>query len=217
MWAPPGILPWWTPTLAISVASQRPESCVDSQAIAEGFPEMGPYKFVNNFLEGAGENTIFGGGPATGSRRTSKFGATILFKPALWREGANGFVGGAFGSPFIVKNNFEHKTGSVMGNVLETLAGLLPTGFRFCSPARTRAANVQSAKCYRCDFPLQPDRHCASAFQIATALSGGTSVPAAGQSGISIHDVIIDDIGGQSYAGLERLLRSPLGNPTFGI
>ena len=75
-------------------------TCVDSQAIAGGLGkgEMGPYKIVNNFLEGAGENIIFGGGPATAVPADIEIRRNHLFKPLTWKPGSESFVGGAFGS-----------------------------------------------------------------------------------------------------------------------
>jgi hypothetical protein len=195
-------------------------SCVDSQAIAGGLgnSEMGPYKIVNNFLEGAGENIIFGGGPATVVPADIEIRRNHLFKPALWREGANGFVGGASGSPFIVKNNFELKTGQrvlIEGNVLEnSWGGFTQTGFSVLLTSKNQGGKCPVCKVTDVTFRYNRIAHCASAFQIATALSGGTSV-SSGTERISIHDVIIEDIGGQSYGGFGAFAQITSGQPTL--
>jgi hypothetical protein len=181
-------------------------ACVDSQTIAGGVGphEMGPYKVVNNFLEAAGENLMFGGGPAVSTPADIEIRRNHMFKPTTWRQGAEGFVGGTSGKPFIVKNLFELKNGQRVlfeGNVLENSWG----GFSQAGFAILLTAKNQNNKCPACkvsDITVRYDRiaHCASGFQIATGLSdaGGAS---SGTERISIHDVIVDDIGGVVYGG----------------
>ena len=85
----------------------------DSQAII-GWNGPGPFKIVNNYLEGAGENVMFGGGdpsmpdvvPADIEVRRNHF-----FKPLAWQS-----------EGWVVKNLFELKNARrvlVQGNVFE--------------------------------------------------------------------------------------------------
>jgi uncharacterized protein YjdB len=85
----------------------------DSQAIA-GYNGPGPFKIVNNYLEGAGENVIFGGSdpgisglvPSDIEIRRNHF-----FKPATWK-----------GSQWLIKNHLELKNSQrvlVEGNIFE--------------------------------------------------------------------------------------------------
>ena len=184
----------------------RTGSCTDAQAIAGGLTtrEMGPYKIVNNFLEAAAEGIIFGGGAATATPADIEIRRNHFFKPMTWREGNPGFVGGTSGSPFIVKNSFELKNAQrvlLEGNVLENVwGGFTQTGFSVLL-----AAKNQGNRCPACrvtDVTVRYDliRHCASGFQIATGLSdsGGAS---SGTERISIHDVIVEDLGGPAYNG----------------
>ncbi len=86
----------------------------DSQAIM-GWTGTGPYKIVNNYLEGAGENIMFGGG---GDPRIDGVIASDieirrnhLYKPISWRGGR-----------WVIKNLFELKNAQrvlMEGNVLE--------------------------------------------------------------------------------------------------
>jgi hypothetical protein len=79
----------------------------DSQAIA-GWNGAGPFKIVNNYLEGAGENVIFGGGdpsvpelvPADIEIRANHFA-----KPLSWWIGDPDYQG----TPWTVKNLLELK------------------------------------------------------------------------------------------------------------
>lgn len=92
----------------------------DAQAIA-GWNGPGPFKIVNNYLEGAGENVLFGGGdpsirelvPADIEIRGNHFS-----KPLSWRIGDPSYAG----TPWTVKNLFELKNARrvlVDGNLFE--------------------------------------------------------------------------------------------------
>ena len=84
----------------------------DSQAVC-GWNGPGPYKIVNNYLEGAGENVMFGGGdPGIRGLIPSdiEFRRNYVFKPISWK------------GVWTVKNSFELKNAHrvlVEGNVFE--------------------------------------------------------------------------------------------------
>jgi hypothetical protein len=83
------------------------EAGADSQAIA-GWNGPGPYAIVNNHLEAAGENIIFGGSPPAIEGLVPS-DITIrrnhLYKPLSWKEGGPGYEG----TPWTIKNLFELK------------------------------------------------------------------------------------------------------------
>jgi len=96
------------------------EQGADSQAIA-GWNGPGPFKIVNNYLEGAGENIMFGGAdslirdmvPADIEIRANHF-----YKPLRWKIGHPEYAG----TPWTVKNLFELKNARRVlldGNLLE--------------------------------------------------------------------------------------------------
>jgi hypothetical protein len=93
----------------------------DSQAIA-GWNGPGPYKIINNYLEGAGENIIFGGSdPSIANLVPSdiEIRRNHLSKPLSWR------------GVWTVKNLFELKNArrvQVTGNVMEHNWGDAQTG-----------------------------------------------------------------------------------------
>ncbi len=193
-------------------------TCTDAQAIAGGLGdlEMGPYKIVNNFMEGAAETIIFGGGAATTTPADIEVRRNHMYKPPIWRKDDPGFVGGASGKPFIVKNLFELKNAQrvlLEGNVLEnSWGGFSQTGFAVLLMAKN-----QSNKCPACrvtDVTFRDSRiaHVASGFQIGTALSGAGGA-SSGTERISIHDVIIDDIGGSKYGGFGTLAQITSSQP----
>ena len=78
----------------------------DSNAIA-GWNGTGPYNIINNHLEGAGENILFGG--ATNYMPTVATNVVVrgnhFIKPLYWKDGSHGFTA-------TVKNLFELKQGS---------------------------------------------------------------------------------------------------------
>lgn len=187
-------------------------SCSDAQTIAGGlgdFP-MGPYKIVNNFLEAAGENILFGGGPATLTPADIEIRRNYLFKPLTWRPGSPGFVGGTSGKPFIVKNLFELKNGQRIlfeGNVLEnTWGGFTQTGFAILLTPKN-----QGNRCPLCrttDLTLRFCRvsHAANGMMIGTGLSDSGGAASGGER-YSIHDIVFDDMGGKTYGGLGVLFQ----------
>ena len=92
----------------------------DSQAIL-GWDGPGPFKIVNNYLEGAGENLMFGGAdpsirdlvPSDIEIRRNHF-----FKPLTWRIGDPSYAG----TPWTVKNLLELKNARrvlIDGNLFE--------------------------------------------------------------------------------------------------
>jgi len=92
----------------------------DSQAVL-GYNGPGPFKIVNNFLEGATENIMFGGGDPTIRGLVPsdiEIRRNHLFKPLSWRPGDPGFAG----VPWLVKNLLELKNAQrvlIEGNFLE--------------------------------------------------------------------------------------------------
>jgi len=92
----------------------------DSQAIG-GWNGAGPFKIVNNYLEGAGENFILGGADPTITNLAPsdiEFRRNHCFKPLSWRIEDPSYAG----TPWGVKNLFELKNAQrvlVDGNIFE--------------------------------------------------------------------------------------------------
>jgi hypothetical protein len=100
--------------------SEIHEAGADSQAVL-GYNGPGPFKIVNNFLEGAGENIMFGGAdPKIRGLVPSdiEIRGNHLFKPMSWRPGDPAFAG----VQWTVKNLLELKNAQrvlIEGNLLE--------------------------------------------------------------------------------------------------
>lgn len=92
----------------------------DSQAIA-GWDGPGPYKIANNYLEGAGENVMFGGGDPTIHGMVPSDIEIIgnhFAKPLSWKHNSPAYAG----VPWTVKNLLELKNARrvlIDGNLFE--------------------------------------------------------------------------------------------------
>ena len=195
-------------------------SCVDSQTIAGGTSthEGGPYKVVNNFLEAAGESLIFGGGAATVTPGDIEIRHNHMFKPLTWRPGAQDFVGGTSGKPFIVKNLFELKNAQrvlVEGNVMEnTWGGFTQAGFAILITPKNQQNNCPICKTTDVVIRFNRISHMASGMQIGTGLSDAGGASSGGER-YSIHDNIFNDIGGKDYNGLGAFAQVSSTMPTL--
>ena len=180
--------------------------CVDSHVLFGGLGNLGggPYKIVDNFLEGSSEGIMFGGGPATSTPGDIEVRRNHFFKPLTWRPGNKPLVTGPHNRPFIVKNNFELKNAQrvlLEGNLLENVWG----GFSQVGYQIVLTPKNQAKKCPMCivaDVTVRYNeiRHSGAGLTVASALSdaGGT---AQGAENISIHDDLLDDVSAAEYAG----------------
>ncbi|HLZ39512.1 MAG TPA: hypothetical protein VKQ11_01030 [Candidatus Sulfotelmatobacter sp.] len=182
-------------------------SCTDSQAINGGGGDhpMGPFKIVNNFLEGAAQSIMFGGAPGTQTPADIEIRHNHLFKPLLWKKDRPDFVGAADGSPFIVKNCFELKNAQRVlfeGNVLENVwGGFTQSGFAIILMPTNQGGNCPD--CRVTDITLRFNRisHSGGALDMGNVLPKN-QVPTAAGERYSIHDLVFDDIDMVAYKGL---------------
>jgi len=192
-------------------------ACGDSQAIAGGLGPnpMGPYKIVNNFLEAAGENVLFGGGAADKNPEDIEIRRNYFFKPMTWMRGQPGYVGGRDGHPFIVKNHFELKNGVRVlfeGNVMEnSWGGFSQAGFSILLTPKNQSNACPICVVHDVTIRYNTIAHTGNGFQIANiaSVAGGLSM---GLWNVSIHDVVMDDVSGRSYIGGGHLFQESSGN-----
>lgn len=113
-----------------SYISDCHEVGADSQAIG-GWNGAGPFKIVNNYLEGAGENFILGGAdPSIANLVPSdiEFRRNFCFKPLSWRIGDPSYNG----IPWGVKNLFELKNAQrvlIEGNIFQNNWSMAQNGY----------------------------------------------------------------------------------------
>jgi hypothetical protein len=182
-------------------------ACGDSQAIGGGGGEIpsGPYKIVDNFLEASGENIMFGGGYATITPTDIEIRHNYLSKPLIWKPNQPGFVGGVSGKPFIVKNLFELKNAQRVlfeGNLLDNnWGGVGQAGFAIVLTPRNQTPNI-CPLCRVTDITLRfcKVRHMASGMNISNDPSDTGGIATAGER-YSIHDLVFEDIDGDTYKG----------------
>lgn len=173
-------------------------ACGDSQAIAGGLGDQaqGPFRIVNNFLESAGENIIFGGGEAAVTPADVEVRRNFFFKPLTWMKGAANFVGGYDGNAFIVKNLFELKNAErvlIEGNVLQSSwGGFSQVGFALLLTPKNPGT---CAVCKVRDITIRYNTfsHAGAAMQIGNGLSDNGFAAEEG-SHYSIHDDVFDDM-----------------------
>jgi len=90
-----------------SYVSDFKEVGADTQAVF-GFNGFGPFKIVNNYLEAAGENVMFGGAAPTIANLVPsdiEIRHNLFSKPLSWKQGDPSYAG----TPWSVKNLLELK------------------------------------------------------------------------------------------------------------
>jgi len=175
-------------------------SCTDSQAISGGTGTTAAVhgiKIVNNFLEAAGENILFGGGSADGCGPNDvEIRRNHMYKPMSWNPLDPSYEG----IPYIVKNLFELKNGCrilLEGNVLEnTWGGYSQKGDAIVVTPKNQDGANGTVLCPLCTTQDVTARynyisHAAGGLEIANVPSsnGGWS---AGGARYSIHDMVFD-------------------------
>jgi hypothetical protein len=178
-----------------SYISDCHESGADSQAIM-GWNGPGPFKIVNNYLEGAGEVIMFGGGdPGIPNLVPSDIEVrhNHLTKPLSWK-----------GSAWSIKNLFELKNARrvlVEGNVMENNWIAAQDG-----TAIVLKSTNQSGSCTWCGtthvtFRLNIVRNVGAAFNIAAKPE---SFPADPLHSVAISDNIVSNINVGDFNGSGR-------------
>ena len=169
-----------------------------------GNDPTGTFKIVNNFLEAAGENILFGGSGASVNQTDIEIRRNHLFKPMIWKQGEPGYTPSPTGDPYIVKNNFELKNAQRVlfeANLLEnSWGGFTQTGFSILLTPKNQ--NNHCPKCQVTDVTIRYDRvrNVGGVFQISNGLSKTRGVSAGGGR-YSIHDIIVDSVHDEDFRG----------------
>jgi hypothetical protein len=181
----------------------------DTQALA-GWAGPGPYKIVNNYLEGAGENVMFGGAdpriagvvPSDIEIRGNHFR-----KPLSWRIEDPSYAG----TPWTVKNLLELENARrvlIEGNLLEHSWGMGQVGFAVVLTVRSGGAAPWSAV-----------EDVLFANNVVRHVAGGVNIhgyddlqPSQWSQRIAIRNNLFEDVDGKKWKGdgtLFLLLRGP--------
>jgi hypothetical protein len=193
-----------------SYLSDFKEVGVDSQALA-GWAGPGPFKIVNNYLEGAGENVMFGGAdpriegvvPSDIEIRGNHFR-----KPLSWRIEDPSYAG----TPWTVKNLLELKNARrvlIEGNLLEYSWRMGQMGFAVLFTVRNDEGKAPWAVVEDVTFVNNVVRHAAG----GVSVHGYDSInPSQWSQRILIRNNLFEDIDGKKWNGdgwLFLLMRGP--------
>lgn len=163
----------------------------DSQAVC-GWNGPGPFKLINNFLEGSGENVMFGGAdpsipnlvPSDIEIRRNHF-----LKPTAWRE------------VWIVKNLFELKSArrvTIDGNLFENNWAHAQAGFAILFTVRNQDGNAPWSVITDVQFTNNILRHTGSAINI---LGRDYIYPSEQVERITIKNNFVEDVNRVSWGG----------------
>lgn len=182
-----------------SYLSDFKEVGADSQAIA-GWNGPGPFKIVNNYLEGAGENLMFGGAdpsipnlvPSDIEIRRNHFA-----KPLSWMVGDPAYEG----TPWTIKNLFELKNARrvlIEGNLFEYNWPHAQSGFAILFTVRNQDGRAPWSVVEDVTFTRNIVRHVAAGINV---LGRDDNYPSQQTRRILIKDNLFDDVGGRWGGG----------------
>ena len=179
----------------------------DSQAVG-GWNGPGPFKIVNNYIEGAGENIMFGGAdpsmhdlvPADIEIRRNH-----LTKPLAWKIGDPNYAG----IPWTVKNLLELKNARrvlIEGNLFERNWAHAQAGFAILLTVRNQKGTAPWSVVEDVTFRYNVVRASGSGVNI---LGRDTTWPSGSQvtKRIEIRHNLFSDIGGPQWGGGGRLFQ----------
>ena len=180
-----------------SYLAEFKDQVVDTQAIM-GWNGPGPFKIVNNYLEAAGENVIFGGADPSISNLVPsdiEIRENHFFKPTTWR-----------GVWAAVKNLFELKNARrvlVEGNVFENTWQAAQDGYAILFTVRDQDGRAPWSTIEDVTFQKNIIRHAGSGLDILTADDPNVS---RNMKRILIRDNLFDDISGVRWGGFGRFI-----------
>ena len=169
----------------------------DTQAIC-GWNGSGPFKIVNNYLEGAGENVMFGGAkPSIKNLIASdiEFRLNHVYKPLSWKKGHPTYAG----RPWTIKNLFELKNAQrllIDQNIFENNWADAQVGFAILFTPRGEDGAAPQATAQDVTFTNNILRHSGNGFNIAGPDDTSPSQPS---QRILIKNNLIDDIDGAKW------------------
>jgi len=181
------------------------EQGADSQALA-GWNGLGPFAIVNNYLEAAGENVIFGGADPTVKNLVPsdiKIRRNHFAKPLAWRIGNPSYAGTAW----TIKNLFELKNARrvlVEGNVFEYNWLQAQNGFAILFTPRNQDGAAPWSMVQDVTFTNNIVRHTGSAINVSGRDDNHSSQQT---KRILIRDNVFEDVDGAKWGGAGRLFQ----------
>lgn len=191
-----------------SYVSDWREVGADSQALI-AWNSPGPLKIVNNYLEGAGENVMFGGAdPSVPGLVQSdiEVRGNHLAKPVTWR-----------GSQWTVKNLFEIKHARrilIEGNVME-FTWAAAQDFAVNIKASNQDSSASQTTAEDVTFRLNVVRHASNAIKLCANVCDGT--PTAQGKRFLVQHNLFDDISSVNWGGAGVFLQTSNNVPELVI
>ncbi|MBL9103308.1 MAG: hypothetical protein JNL82_20345 [Myxococcales bacterium] len=169
----------------------------DTQALL-GWNTPGPFRIVNNHIEGAAENVMFGGADAKIADvipSDIEICGNTFVKPLRWKEGDPGYEG----THWSIKNLFELKVGRrvlISGNVFEQAWTDAQTGFAIV----IKSANQDGGQ------PWAVTEHVSFVYNHIRLANGGVAVSRSdggslGTNHVRIEGNLVERIGGDEWGG----------------
>jgi hypothetical protein len=177
----------------------------DTQAIC-GWNGPGPFKIVNNYLEGAGENVMFGGGTPNITNLIPsdiEFRRNHCFKPLSWKRDDPSYAG----KHWSVKNLFELKNARrilIEGNLFENNWVDAQNGFAILFTVRGEDGSAPWATIEDVSFANNIVRHTAAGINI---LGRDDKSPSQQARRLLIRNNLFEDVGGPKWGGNNRFLQ----------
>jgi hypothetical protein len=172
----------------------------DAQALC-GWNGPGPYTIVNNFIEAAGENVLFGGAKASipgviPSNILIK--RNYIFKPLSWRAGDPSYAG----TLWQVKNLMEFKNArnvTVEANVLQHDWSAAQHGSAVLFTPRTMSGESEWAEVENITFENNIVEDSENAFDVSGFDNYDPEGPVSRTHNITIQNNLLLDINGQTW------------------
>jgi hypothetical protein len=171
----------------------------DTQAVM-GWNGPGPFKITNNYLEGAGENLMFGGADPTIPNLVPsdiEIRRNYFFKPLSWRVGDPSYAG----THWAIKNLLELKNAQrviIDGNLFENSWADAQDGYAILFTVRNQDGGAPWSVVQDVQFRNNIVRHAGSGVQ----LLGTDYIHTSQQTRrITIANNLFDDIDGSKWGG----------------
>jgi hypothetical protein len=171
----------------------------DSQAVM-GWNGPGPFKIINNYLEGAGENLMFGGAdPSIPNMVPSdiEIRGNYFYKPLSWRAGDPSYAG----THWSVKNLLELKNAqrvTITGNLLENSWADGQDAYAVLFTVRNQENTAPWSAVQDVLFNNNVVRHAGSGVQL---LGTDYNFPSGRTQHVTITNNLFDDIDGSRWGG----------------
>jgi hypothetical protein len=191
------------------IHSKTSANGADSSAIGS-VTGTGPVKIVNDFLEAAGENVLWGGGRSETNVSDIEFRHNYVFKPLTWWQKHPSFSG----TLFAVKNLYETKNSVrilIEGNIFENNWAQSQKGTAILFSPKNQYGECSVCVVRDVTFRYNILRHTVNGLGTASVYAttcrgepgngtGHCTFPSGEVAEVSIHDNILEDVNVKTYA-----------------